>query len=525
MVFCTGSFLQAQPADNPALEFVSQPGSRSSTSIGGGPRAGSGPGAAGGSAQADFDSLIELIQSTVARDSWTENGTGEGDIQPFPTGVLIDAEGTLRLSVANRPATGQVSAALAGGRQKSSSLRAVAGSARTASKLRFVSLPRLERAIGLRQQHHWPLPIDMLALAGLQRLEYVLVVPPSKDFPVGDLLLAGPASDWLVQPSGRIVALETGRPIVRLDDLLVILRRNQTTRRASFGCSITPRQAALAATQDYLRRTGQRPLEPGGRKPWLRGLRDTLGKQDVEFFGIDPQTHVARVLLAADYHMKLIGMGLVDGVPGVDSYLATVTLAADGTPPPMHVLRWWFALKYAPVTTNMAHDTYHILGPGVQVLSENELLAARGQRVHTGQSDALNRRFAAHFTAAYPQLSRKYPLYAELHNLFDLALAVALIKTEGLAERVGWQPGLLLDSRRLRLPTVATPKQVETVINYRQLGGRHIVAGVSGGVWVDTGKGLHIQEWKPAQAAKGPALLRSRRTAPAPGKDSTWWWD
>ena len=52
----------------------------------------------GGSAQADFDSLIDLIQSSVEADSWTENGTGEGEISPFPTGVFVDARGTLRFT-------------------------------------------------------------------------------------------------------------------------------------------------------------------------------------------------------------------------------------------------------------------------------------------------------------------------------------------------------------------------------------------------------------------------------------------
>ena len=50
----------------------------------------------GGNQQADFDSLIDLIQSTVAFDSWAENGTGEGGIEPFVNGVYVDAAGTLK---------------------------------------------------------------------------------------------------------------------------------------------------------------------------------------------------------------------------------------------------------------------------------------------------------------------------------------------------------------------------------------------------------------------------------------------
>src|SRR5215212_9031707 len=51
----------------------------------------------GGSALADFDSLIDLIVSTVAMDTWAENGGGQAEIRPFPNGVLVDAGGMLRL--------------------------------------------------------------------------------------------------------------------------------------------------------------------------------------------------------------------------------------------------------------------------------------------------------------------------------------------------------------------------------------------------------------------------------------------
>jgi len=47
-----------------------------------------GPGGAGGGNQADFDSLIELITSTVAPSSWDSNG-GAGSIAPFNTNLTL----------------------------------------------------------------------------------------------------------------------------------------------------------------------------------------------------------------------------------------------------------------------------------------------------------------------------------------------------------------------------------------------------------------------------------------------------
>jgi hypothetical protein len=359
----------------------------------------------------------------------------------------------------------------------------------------------------------------MLTLAGLQRVSYVLVYPET-----GDLVLAGPAGDWRTGPSGAIVSAETGRPVMRLDDLLALWRRQRTENSSAFGCSIVPRQEALARTQEFLNASAAKPLEPGGRRDWLNGLRDNLGVQDVEYSRIDPDTRIAGLLLAADYHMKLVGMGLAEGVPGVKSYLATVRLGANGQPPPMSVLRWWFAMPQSTVEATEARDAFAMADKCVQVLSENEMLAARGERVHTGQSEDLNRQFAASFTKEFAALADKYPVYGELERVFDLALALALIEREGLTEIVGWTPTLLLDEKRLRLPKIPSPKTVETVINHRVIGGRHIIAGISGGVRIDGAASLNVTSSTPDAARK---LANAKKTPAATpvGQNVTWWWD
>jgi len=52
------------------------------------PSTGFGPGGMGGAAMADFDTLIELITSTIAPDSWDEVG-GAGAIEPFPVNLSL----------------------------------------------------------------------------------------------------------------------------------------------------------------------------------------------------------------------------------------------------------------------------------------------------------------------------------------------------------------------------------------------------------------------------------------------------
>jgi hypothetical protein len=469
----------------------------------------------GAAANADFDSLIDLIQSTVATETWSENGGGQAEIRPFPGGVLVDAAGMLRLK------------SQAGGVDAKSGLAAKRGApaarlvnqprqASKASELRYISLPRLEKEIARRQAAHLALDPAMLTLAGLQRVRYVFVYPET-----GDLVLAGPAGDWATDADGRIVSKVTQEPVVRLDDLLVLFRRGEDAANSHFGCSINPRQVALAQTQAFLASSSKKPLEPGQRKQWLSDLRDTVGRQDIEIFGIDPASRVARVLVEADYHMKLVGMGLAEGVDGVESYLNSIHLRPGEVPPAMSVLRWWFTLNYKTIARSPTSDAFELVGQGVRVLSENELLADQGQRVHTGASDPLNRQFAESFTTHFAELSKKYPVYCELRNIFDLATAVAMIQTEGLAEKVGWKPTLLASGAKLRLPGGVVPREVETVINHRVINQRTILAGVSGGVMVAPSDVLQNVR---ANESAGTTI---ERAAPAPKglAAEAWWWD
>lgn len=49
----------------------------------------SGVGLVGIAGDADYDSLVDLIVANVERQSWSENGTGQGEIRPFAPGMLV----------------------------------------------------------------------------------------------------------------------------------------------------------------------------------------------------------------------------------------------------------------------------------------------------------------------------------------------------------------------------------------------------------------------------------------------------
>ena len=449
-------------------------------------------GAGGGVTLNDFQPLIDLITGTVDTEIWGDEGSGAASLQPYPQGVFADAEGTLKFEPAKKPKTSADGRAdfvddAAPENKLKTKPPAVAGDVRLASKLRFVSLPRLEAALTTHVKQRKALPPEVLTLAGLQRIQYVLVVPATDQQP-GDLILAGPAGGWQTNEDGIIVSQDHGQPVVRIDDLLTLWRRSNPTE--PFGVTINPSEDGLAAMQNYLTTTTTKPIKRSKRDKWVDGIRKSVGKQDVQFFNLQPDSHVAKILLTADYHMKCIGMGIADPVKGVDSYLSTVRLGPDGKVPPMSVLRWWFAMNYQPVAVSEDNQVFELRGEGAKVLSENQLMAARGKRVRTGKSEALNTRFAGSFSRQFGKICQEYPLYGELRNVFDISLTLALIEKQSLLDRSGWQPKLLLDPVTLQLPKFAVASEVDTIANYEVLDKKVIVAGVSGGVWVDAKKQL-----------------------------------
>jgi hypothetical protein len=469
------------------------------------------PSGGGGGAQADFDSLIDLITSTVRPTTWDEVG-GNGSISPYQNGVYVDADGELRRALSPKGAQGLAVARLA------ALDRGDNADARLASPLRKVSLVRLERHVQLTLAAGRKPDDEMLHLAGLEKIRYVLVYPTS-----GDLVLAGPAGPWRTDDEGRQVSRVTGRPVLHLDDLVVLFRYLTAAPGATFACSINPTQEGLARAKAFAEQSSGTPLRPGQRSAWLKKLRDAMGRQTISVEGIDPRTRVARVLVEADYRMKLVGMGLERGTANVPSYLDLIHVPRGQAPPPLDVLRWWFTLKYDAVRATQQRDVFEIRGNGAAVLSENELLTNLGQRVHTGHSEGVNQEFANRFTQHFPELAEKYPVYADLQNIFDLALVAALVKSEGLAERVGWHMTCFGDPDQYRVQMWAAPQSVESVINHRLVGGKHLIVGVSGGVLAEPAKFVTASAIK----VDGYGALGAQRANAAAGELplDAWWWD
>jgi hypothetical protein len=468
-------------------------------------------GGGGGAAMADFDTLMDLITSTIAPDSWDDVG-GAGAIEPFPTGVYVDASGMMkRLAPSSLPELLM--------RARDSALADTGNrDPRRTSTWRKVSLVRLERQLQLLHAFGRSPGEALRMLAGLYRIEYLVVYPELED-----IVIIGPAGDWHADPEGRVINVETGTPVIQLDDLVTVLR-SVYIQGGRFGCAIKPRQENLAAAKAFLESWSGKAVPVGQSEPWVADLRRTLGRQDIEVWGMDAGTHAARILIEADHHMKLIGMGLEEGTLGVTSYLDAVKQAGDRDLA-MTVLRWWFVPDYDAVRTNADRNAFRWEGAGARVLSENEMLTARGERIHTGTSDALNTQFAHSFTRHFDALAAKYPVYAELRNVFDLALLGAILRGEDVPAQVNWHMTHILDPAACVVATSPAPREVESVVNAVHVNRRRFVAGVSGGVAVDTTQLLSSESVQVGGDQAAEAARTSAQPDPTRLPRDIWWWD
>jgi hypothetical protein len=135
----------------------------------------------------------------------------------------------------------------------------------------------------------------------------------------------------------------------------------------------------------------------------------------------------------------------------------------------------------------------------------------------------LNREFARNFTQHFPELARKYPVYAELANLFDMALASALIQAEKLPQRVGWQMTCFDDPKQYRVALGYAPATVQSVMNHRELSRTQFVAAVSGGVRFECGN--LVQPAAIQQDKTGTLVGYRDNSKPQERPRDAWWWD
>jgi hypothetical protein len=470
---------------------------------------------AGGSG-ADFTQLIDLIITQTGNEDYgpwvTTHGSGSEDPSPYDSGVRVDAKGVLALA-AKTDRDGRLASVTQRARDA-----ALNDDMSQPAEMRMVSLTRLERAIADRLDAGKPVVESMRQLAGLSEIQYVFVHPEQHE-----IVVAGPAEGWRYNEQGRAVAASSGRPTLQLDDLVTVLRTFSRDGMNIFGCSIDPKPENLQALKDFVAASQARgPLANGQAGRWAQQLQDKLGMQTVSVYGVPAESRVARVIVEADYRMKLIGIGKLDAGSQIPDYFSLLASHPEQTSGRIDGLRWWLTLQCQEVLSSADRDAYELRGSAVKCLSENEFLNSQGERVHTGDAEPTNRQFAANFTEHYADLAQREPIFADMDGVFNLALVAALIQHDGLDRQAGWDRGVFRSGGQYVTARYPAAKEVETVANHRVFKGSEVVVQVAGGV-----KGDLLSQLENSEARKvSPRLdgvAEKSQSADLPA--NRWWWD
>ena len=414
-------------------------------------------------------------------------------------GILISPDGVVSAPKARRvdlKLEQQRLQALAG-RQLPAEMNQVSG-------LRKVSLVRLEQKCREALDAGQEISQELRSLAGITQLQYIFALPE-----VGDLVIAGPAEGFAAQENGRVIGTETGRPVLNLDDLLILLRLPSTS--IQLGCSFDSDPSRLAAVRQWSRQNSS-PASSAVAHQRLHQMASIMGDWNIRIFGLPPACHAAVTAVEADFEMKLLTLGLKK--PAIRRFRSHLDLAKPGE---NMTRRWWFAPHYSAIERSPDSHAFHLSGPRLQLLSQEELVDAQGNRSAAAFTELSSEKYTRQFNQHLTELCRQVHSFAEIQNLFDLSVATALIRTWKLMEAANWQPSLFLDAQRLPTRVYEVPTKVPSLLNVRKARRGMLIGKISGGVTIT-----------PDQLVDAELITESVSLADRvrPSTDvMRWWWD
>jgi len=490
-----------QAAIRRGLAVPSAPDSIAGSGSGRGPIVGNG----GGGGFADFGSLMNLIQTTVAPDTWEALG-GNSTMAPYPQGVFVDPDGLLVESPQTEdslPSLSDLSHGLG--------IDSAADSTdwRSAADMRCVSLRRVRDEIAARRFAGQSLGDDLLNLAGLSEIRYVILAED-------DIVLAGPVGG-IVQDRGWWSERSSGQTTLRLD----FLARSFACVLADlpFGCTIdpTPEGMQRAAEVAGKIRSGDVPIGLAAEE-----LRTALGKQNVEVFGAAADTSVALLMIEADRLMKQLALGERAMPEGVGDYLASINTFIKQGPPNGLLLRLWFAPRPLAVTSDHRKQVFQLEGRPIRLSGQNQRALADGGRgavTVDPRSEDFVQRFNRHWTS----VRDAFPLLGSLESLYQTAAVAELINRHAKDATHEKLVAALAAEEDVQHWSMIAPTKVDSIAvmhTIRHGKQRHHVLLASGGVSVDPSQTVSENEELYPSLEHQESLVSL-----APKAVNRWWWN
>lgn len=377
------------------------------------------------------------------------------------------------------------------------------------SELRVISLKGLEAALDEVRQNKSVMTPDLAYMAGLQRIEYVIVAPDKSD-----IWIAGPAEAWKLNDQGIVVGVTSGHPVIHTEDFLAAMRSSEDSRQGQgISVSIDPTEEGVKRFQQ-LKARGT-PMHPNLKQQ----IEAAMGEQMISLTGIPKDSRFAQILVAADYRMKRISMGFdpspVQGLPSVMEMLA-----AKQTPTASINPRFWMECNYLPVAKTEDGSVWHLRGQGVKTLTEESRFDGQGKARQTGKANPIAAKWADLMTEKFEQIAAAEPIFRELRNIMDMSVIAALIARENLLAQTNLEiPIILGTAKDTDLPSWNVPQTVATHCSFVK------AANPQRPTWlVSASGGIQLDPWSVVENTETVGEL-SQVIEIAQTNKQHWWWD
>ncbi len=183
--------------------------------------------------------------------------------------------------------------------------------------------------------------------------------------------------------------------------------------------------------------------------------------QTVRVEGMPHNSRVAKVLVEADYRMKMVSQGDVI-LPIASPFPGTYTVrlrewrnridrGADLGPG--HKTRYWFEPGRFSYQYSEEADTVFLDTAQVVLRDEDQ---RSNTNIASGKVDPISREFACAWTARMEDTYRAEPIWRDMHNIFRLFAVSRIIADRKAFREVAFAQDMLLD--RYELPVVPVPK-------------------------------------------------------------------
>ena len=177
------------------------------------------------------------------------------------------------------------------------------------------------------------------------------------------------------------------------------------------------------------------------------------------------------------------------------------------------------ACDYQPIARDADKRVWKLSGNRVRTMTETDLVDGDGNAKRGNRDDKMAQAWADRMTESYDELAAAIPVFGDLENAMDLAVATTLIVQENLAEQAGmdlrWYTTTAASLEPVQYPI---PESVDPQCSFIR-GSNGWVVTASGGVDIS---GFSVVENQTVQATLNEQKETFASTRPQSG---SWWWN